>query len=452
MHLCQRRYQTDSQVVQIPPDNMRFHWCRIFYRARSRSQRRRLLLWGVTLALVICLMYYNHQGLETLSQLSYNSAAGAFNAQPNELVGRQPRAVGQESAKDVAKDANNELNDGANDDDDEKSDLRSDLAPATLHFLWCGRRHFEFRHYMALRRADRLVRPDKIYFHYEHLPLIDQEGYFLWFNRTLADVDNILLKPLNYTGCPTEGAERYILVLDLLEKFGGIYIPEDAILVDFPVHLRSSSLVTGVEAVSPKDFRDGLIAGKKGAFKKPTTPEELLVVLSLGKQEHGGIQPCGSIEHYNMEEDGDCICVKITSAVYPQDIWDGKTPFATLARVAAYGYSELKKEYSLDNPIPRIAHYICIQCEVPFIAFLSMKSAVNVAGLNKVYLHGVKEPQGKWWEKLKEDSRLCLRTPRIPRSAVRQSHHDPPGGGRHHAGVHPAEVRRRLLRQQRAMD
>ena len=71
--------------------------------------------------------------------------------------------------------------------------------------------------------------------------------------------------------------------------------------------------MAGVQANSPTDFHDGLLAGKKGSFKKPSNAEELLVTLSLGKQDQGGIQPCGSIKHYNLEEDGDCICVKVGS-------------------------------------------------------------------------------------------------------------------------------------------
>ena len=174
-----------------------------------------------------------------------------------ELLGRQPRAVNpaREAAAAAPLSNNKDNNKDSNDDDndDDKSDLRSDLAPATLHFVWCGKRHFEFRHYMALKRADRLVKPDKVFFHFEYLPVIDSEGYYLWFNRTLADVDNVLLRPLmgntnsssgEDLGCAISGAQRFLLVLDLLEKFGGVYVPEDSILVDFPVHLRSSSLVS----------------------------------------------------------------------------------------------------------------------------------------------------------------------------------------------------------------
>lgn len=370
--------------------------CRIFYRARSRSQRRRLALWCATVGLLFCLVYYNQQSLQVLSEMSHDSRhLESFQAQPDEAVGRQPRAVKQEKLAPVSDDV-----------DEDKSDLRSDLAPATVHFLWCGKRPFEFRHYMAVKRADRLIRPDKIFFHYEVLPALDQEGYFLWFNRTLADIDNILLRPLNSSRCAMEGADRYIVILDLLERFGGIYVPEDAILVDFPVHLRSSALVTGVQASSPSQYQDGVMAAMKGGFKKPSTPEELLVVLSLGRQDNGGIQPCGTIEHYNLEEDGDCMCVKVTSNLHPKDILEAATPFATLARVAAYGTPQWRLEHNLKNPIPRIAHYVCIDCEVKFITFLSMRSAVNVAELNKVYLHGVKQPHGKWWDKLKEDSRF----------------------------------------------
>ena len=74
----------------------------------------------------------------------------------------------------------------------------------------------------------------------------------------------------------------------------------------------------------------------------------------------------------------------MTSNIYPKDILEASTPFATLARVAAYGRPQWTLDHSTKNPIPRIAHYVCIDCEVRFITFLSMRSAVNVAGLNKV--------------------------------------------------------------------
>ena len=75
---------------------------------------------------------------------------------------------------------------------------------------------------------------------------------------------------------------------------------------------------------------------------------------------------------------------QVTKTIYPKDILEDNTPFGTLARVAAYGRSQVLPENSMKSPIPRIAHYVCIDCEVRFITFLSMRSAVNVAGLNKV--------------------------------------------------------------------
>ncbi|XP_076468099.1 uncharacterized protein LOC143298942 isoform X2 [Babylonia areolata] len=398
---------------------MRWRLCRIFYRARSRYQRRRLLMWTVMTGLLVSVVYFNQQGLDVLSSLSQDSL-DPLEFRADTMVGRQPRAVEPADAPAVLAgpvgngnpNSNNKINNNKkmvpDEEDDDKSDLRSDLAPAILHFLWCGKRHFEFRHYMAMKRANTLIRPDKVLFHYEVLPVMDKEGYYLWFNKTLADIDNVLPRPVNTSsyGCALEGAERFLLVMDILERFGGIYVPEDALLVDFPVHLRSSQLVAGVRAVSPQVFRDGLIAGKKSAFKSPTTGDELLIILSLNREEAGSIQPCGSVEHYNTEEDGDCICVKVESNIFPKDVWELRTAFGTLARLSAYGSQDLMPLHDLTSPIPRIAHYICVDCEVRFIAFLSMRSAVNVAGLSRVYLHGVKEPHGKWWDKLKEDSRF----------------------------------------------
>ncbi|XP_046585078.1 uncharacterized protein LOC124292050 isoform X1 [Haliotis rubra] len=362
--------------------------CRVFYRARSRSKRRRCALWVGSLLGAFCLIYFNVMGMNTLNQDQPLFLA-------KDVHPRKPMAF--KPPEPPKKD----------DELDFDHDLMPDLVPAILHYVWCGRRHFEYRHYLAIRSADRAVRPDKVFFHYEELPVVDQEGYYQWFNDTLQEIDHLLPRPLNYSVCPRSGtAERYILVLDILDKFGGIYIPEDSIWIDFPVHLRTSPLVAGVVATSPTEYADGIIIGKKGGFVPPTTPEELLVVLSLGVHEHGGIKPCVSEEGYVKDVVGDKICVRVERNIFPKDIWEEKSKFAMLSRVVSYGVVNIKHLYSMKNPVPKIGHYVCVDCNIRFTGYLSMLSAIYVAGLSKVYIHGVEKPTGKWWVKLQEDPRF----------------------------------------------
>ncbi|XP_041358998.1 uncharacterized protein LOC121375559 isoform X2 [Gigantopelta aegis] len=366
-------------------------------RVRSKHQRRRLFVWLGTLGFVLCLLYYNNELLARYEQQQQRQEQKQQLNSPVVEQGRKPMAVNAGIPHAFDNDDSNDL------------DLLPDLAPAVLHYIWCGNRVFEFRHYLALKSAHRAVKPDKVFFHYEKLPLDDEQGYYQWFNETLRQIDHLLPRPLNQSVCPQSGtAERYILVLDLLEQFGGIYVPEDSIWVDFPVHLRSSPIVSGVLPVNPSVYEDGIIVAKKRAFKKPISHEEMLITLSLGKHEHGELKPCADESAYNTDTNGHTMCVRIRKELFPKDIWNMDTKLGVLARVVAYGTTTVHHKHNLKTPIPKIAHYTCIDCNLKFSSYLSMLSSVFVAGLKKVYLHGVQTPSGPWWALLVKDPRFVF--------------------------------------------
>ncbi|CAG5114548.1 unnamed protein product [Candidula unifasciata] len=368
---------------------------RLLHRARTRSQRRRVYAWIVVFSLfLILILYAQHSSVITFSQVVSREEVKAE-------LSLTADANGDRRGPDLkllnTDDNNNNNNGNVNnvDDyaDDSRADLLPDLAPPIIHYIWCGNKHFEFRHYLSIKRADDIIRPDKIFFHYQELPKSDSEQYYTWFNQTVAGNDHIVLKYLNRSTCPESGAERYMLVLSLLEYFGGIFIPEDAILVDFPLHLRSAGFMSGVVAKTLTEYLDGIIVAKKNGFISPSSQSGLNVVLASGRSAaQGTIKPCGTIEHFNTEEQGDCICVK--------------SRFSTLTRLAAYGVGEVRPKFSQKSTIPRIAHYICWDCEVKFGPYLSILSALYIAGLSKVYIHGVKQPTGYWWKKLQETQKV----------------------------------------------
>ena len=365
----------------------------IFHRwiLRILQKRLRLALWVATASSVLCIIYYNNE----LQAIDLQPQPQQVNI-PVVKHGRKPVAVNAKEPNPYDYDNFDDL------------DLIPDLAPAILHYIWCGSRTFEFRHYLALRSAHRAVKPDKVFFHYETLPVDEEQGYYQWFNDTLAQIDHLLLRPLNVSECPQSGtAQRYILVLDLLEQFGGIYVPEDSVWVDFPVHLRSLPVVSGILPISPSIYEDGIIVAKKHAFTKPANHEEMLITLSLGKLTQGELKPCAKENAYNVDTRG-YICVRITNEIFPKDIWNWDTKLGLLLRVVAYGTTTVRHKYSQKHPIPKIAHCVCIDCNLQFSAYLSMLSTIFVAGLNKVYIHGVRTPSGPWWERLSSDPRFVF--------------------------------------------
>ena len=363
-------------------------------KVRYQQQRRRLAVWLGVASLVLYVLYFSN---ELLARDSPQGPQQQVNIQAVEQ-GKKTMAVNAKILNPFDSDNSNDL------------DLLPDLAPAILHYLWCGGRTFEFRHYLALRSACRAVKPDKVYIHYERLPVQDEQGYYQWFNETLAQTNHLLLRPLNGSECPRSGtAQRYILVLNLLEQFGGIYVPEDSLWVDFPVHLRSSPIVSGILPVSPFIYEDGIIVAKKRAFIKPSNHEEMLITLSLGKHEQDELKPCAKEHAYNMDTNGhNIICVRITKEIFPKDIWNMDTKLGMLIRVVAYGITTIHHKYTNKLPIPKIAHYICVDCNLTFSSYLSMLSSVFVAGLNKVYVHGVQAPAGPWWARLVIDPRFVF--------------------------------------------
>ncbi|XP_059169172.1 uncharacterized protein LOC131950961 isoform X3 [Physella acuta] len=347
------------------------------------------------------MLTYNHQP----SVLSHSEPSADLGNEVLNLDSRKDfKLLDIKDTKDT--NANNKLKflseNGEEEGDENPPDLRSDLAPPIVHVLWCGVKRFEFRHYLSIKRANFIIKPDKIIFHYQDLPVSDHEQYYTWFNKTLTENDHVLLKKINTTTCPESGAERYMLVLSILEYFGGIYVPEDAILVDFPVHLRAAQFVSGVYPKSLSEYLDGIIVAKRNGFISPSSQTGLNVVLASGRSKaQGTIEPCGSPHDYNTGQgEGNLICVKVTEEIFPADIWDADTNFALLCRVAGYGMKTIQRTFNSRTSIPKIGHYICWDCELKFSTYISVLSALNIAGLSKVYVHGIKQPTGLWWNKL----------------------------------------------------
>lgn len=50
----------------------------------------------------------------------------------------------------------------------------SGYIPSIVYVVWCGRRWFEFHHYISLKSAIRSLHPDAVIFYCDYLPILDR--------------------------------------------------------------------------------------------------------------------------------------------------------------------------------------------------------------------------------------------------------------------------------------
>jgi len=55
--------------------------------------------------------------------------------------------------------------------------LNESFAPNVVYYVWCGRRWFEFQHYLSVMSVIRLLRPDNIVFCYDNEPVRSRFDY-----------------------------------------------------------------------------------------------------------------------------------------------------------------------------------------------------------------------------------------------------------------------------------
>lgn len=273
-----------------------------------------------------------------------------------------------------------------------------------LHYIWCGNRFADFRHYVAIKSAIEAIRPKEVYFHHDHQPMTDPDGYFTWFDLLQQRFSNIVLVNISTTTCQASGYKRYILVLDILERHGGIYMPEDAIFLRIPDRFRSQPFVSGVTSCSLHFFFDGIVFGRKDEFIVPASEKAKLRMIAMcSTRNKDFLRPCASEASFRESPELQPSCVRLQKALVPKDLWSAGDRLANITKTIVYGRTDVRPQRSSlpEDRAPRIAHYLCSDdCRLSFGTYVSVLSALYVGGLDRVLLHGPTEPSGVWWHRL----------------------------------------------------
>ncbi|KAK7094173.1 uncharacterized protein [Littorina saxatilis] len=281
------------------------------------------------------------------------------------------------------------------------------LPEMLLHFLWCGNRFLDFRNYLSMKSAIDAIRPKKVLFHYTQLPMTDPDGYFTWFDMLKEAYPNFVPVKVNASDtCYSSGYKRYALLFGILAKSGGIYVPEDAIFVRIMDRFRSLGFVSGISSCNLRYFFEGVVMSRFGKFEIPATERLQVRKLSVCR-DPDSLHPCTPDERYIEAPPGHVpTCVRLTSAMFPKDVWNEDDKVSTLAKLVMYGKTDLqpRRNPSASEKTPRIAHYLCTDdCSLSFSVFISILSALHVGGMQRVLIHGPKPPSGVWWDRLQKE-------------------------------------------------
>jgi len=270
-------------------------------------------------------------------------------------------------------------------------------AQATVFYVWCGssQRPFEFRNYLSVRSALRILRPDNVWFYYESEPVIDKKLYNTWWQELIDDVPFFQHRNLKDVGgrlpriaCDGPGRPSAEFVYALVSSRGGTFVDESTVLVTPP---RDDGVTVPLDIRNKSDVRLQLLKADRGISFNGSLERSAPVVQ---------VFKCSSDSE--LTNASSTLCVHVASSLYPKDIWTLESDVGRILRYEFYGQRDVIKPIpSYDNLAPNIGHMIWTGGgEMDFQFFVGVLSLLHVAKVDMVYVHGDKLLTGKYWNLL----------------------------------------------------
>jgi len=273
---------------------------------------------------------------------------------------------------------------------------------ATVFYVWCGssRRPFEFRNYLSVRSAVRILRPDNVWFYYESEPVIDKKLYNTWWQELIDDVPFLHPRSLKDVGdqlpriaCHGRGRPSVNFVYALVSSRGGTFVDESTVLVARP---SDDGVTVALDIADKSDFRLRLLKADRGI----SCPVASFNGSLERSQPAVRVFKCSSDS--KLTDVNSTFCIHIAQSLYPQDIWTLDSDVGQILRYEFYGQREIIKPIpSFDRLAPNIGHVIWIGGnQMKFMFFVSVLSLLHVAKVDMVYVHGDEPLTGYYWDLL----------------------------------------------------
>ena len=277
--------------------------------------------------------------------------------------------------------------------------LAPDAVQNQVMYYWCGKsRMFEYQHYLSMTSVIRALRPANIYFIHEVYPRTDKYLYNTWLKELQEEYPFIILDQIRGPrGCSADAnASLAVIKSELLRRGGGLYVHENTMITSKVRQLLTRRSVNAMDRTTKTAH--GFMMAQIGVIPGSDADDV----------------SCGG--HRSNQSAASLYCVDIPDGIHPKDIWESEDTFAQIARWAAYGESTTKRAlHDNTNLAPNIVHYTWPfwkgKMDMHYTFYLSILSALYVAHIDTVFIHGVK-PTGPYWDKIKNDTRVIV----IPRA------------------------------------
>ena len=141
--------------------------------------------------------------------------------------------------------------------------LNRDFVAKTVFYIWCGKRWFEFPHYLSVKSVITKLRPDTLIFFYQEYPEEDYWLYNTWFKELLQEYP--FLRPHKLASadgsCLDNGDPNSAFITRLIAMNGGTYVQNLTIMTRLPEDFQSYDLINAMD-----NKGHGYLMAKKTAY------------------------------------------------------------------------------------------------------------------------------------------------------------------------------------------
>jgi len=288
--------------------------------------------------------------------------------------------------------------------------------PSTVYYVWCqDDAAFKFRHYLSVKSVMKFIQPDHVVLYYKNKP--HGSNYDMWIDDLIDTFPMFSLQKL-----PEDVCKQTIGKFNLPAFYtDGIYIGEDVILTSFNHQYRSyfNSLTVsdslGKTLIQTRRHEQSAInlANNFGSSISVLRGGKSLVQSKVEKGLMvGSTLPGTSLDLWESIV-GNTSKISLFIASYdfiPEHIWKLDSEAGQILRSVMYNTRNFVHAVpNYDQLAPNIAHVIWTNNDaMPFYFYLCALSLVDVAKVDKLYIHGESSPSGFYWNLIKDHPKISL--------------------------------------------